>query len=98
MKFSLLYSLVTFSYITVCIFCLFSHIIIYSQDICTGMGDIAADPVAKALAVVTVGKLCVLNQMWVKQLTRPLVKLLKISQDLPTLMNIIYVLRDMCVR
>lgn len=62
------------------------------------MGDIATDPVAKALAVVTVGKLCVLNQMWAKKVMRPLVKLLKISQDLPTVMNIIHVLRDLCVR
>jgi hypothetical protein len=62
------------------------------------MGDIMSDPVAKALAVVTLGKLCVLNQMWAKQLARPLVKLLKISQDLPTVMNIIHVLRDLCVR
>jgi hypothetical protein len=62
------------------------------------MGDITTDPVAKALAVVTVGKLCVLNEMWAKQLTRPLAKLLKISQDLPTVMNTIYVLRDLCVR
>jgi hypothetical protein len=62
------------------------------------MGDITTDPVAKALAVVTVGKLCVLNQMWAKQLARPLVKLLKMAQDLPTVMNIIYVLRDLCMR
>jgi hypothetical protein len=62
------------------------------------MEDITTDPVAKALAVVTVGKLCVLNQMWAKRLMRPLVKLLKISQDLPTVVNIIYVLRDLCVR
>jgi hypothetical protein len=62
------------------------------------MGDIITDPVAKALGVVTLGKLCVLNQMWAKQSTRPLIKLLKFSQDLPTVMNIIYVLRDLCVR
>jgi hypothetical protein len=62
------------------------------------MGNVTTDPVAKALAVVTVGKLCVLDQMWAKQSTRPLVKLLKISQDLPTIMNIIHVLKDLCVR
>jgi hypothetical protein len=62
------------------------------------MGDITTDPVAKALAVVTMGKLCVLNQMWAKQMVRPLVNLLKVSHDLSTVMNVIYVLRDLCVR
>jgi hypothetical protein len=62
------------------------------------MGVVTTDPVAKALAVVTVGKLCVLNQMWAKQSARPLVKLLKMAHDLPTVMNIIYVLRDLCMR
>jgi hypothetical protein len=56
------------------------------------------DPVSKALAVVTVGKLCVLNQMWAQQSARPLVNVLKFSQDIPTIMNIIFVLRDLCVR
>jgi len=60
--------------------------------------DVTRDPVSKALAVLTVGKLCLLNQMWAKQLIRPLLKLLKLSQDLPTVINIIHVLRDLCVR
>jgi hypothetical protein len=62
------------------------------------MRNITVDPVAKALGVVTVGKLCVLNQMWAKQAARPLVKLLIFSQDTATVMNIIFVLRDLCVR
>jgi hypothetical protein len=39
-----------------------------------------------------------LNQLWAKKLIRPLVKLLSLSQDLPTVINIIHVLRDLCVR
>ena len=44
------------------------------------------------------GKLCLLNQLWAQEAIKPLVKLLSTTQDLPTLLNIIYVLRDLCVR
>ncbi|XP_069677382.1 condensin-2 complex subunit D3-L-like [Periplaneta americana] len=55
-------------------------------------------PFAKALAVVTMGKLCILNQVWAHLSAKPLVQLLQKTQDLPTIVNIIYVLRDLCVR
>ncbi|PSN49777.1 hypothetical protein C0J52_01357 [Blattella germanica] len=64
----------------------------------TGGGRLSSIPSAKPLTVVAVGKLCLLNQLWAQETTKPLIKLLNTTQDLPTLINIIFVMRDLCVR